>query len=103
MWTRYFLATISLPDANVWVALAAEGHVHHAPAREWFAAQPDASVAFCRVTQMGLFRLLTNRNVVGPVPRTIAQAWEVFVQLRVDRRLLFLAEPVGVERSGASS
>ena len=57
--------TISLPDVNVWIALAAEGHIHHVPAREWFAAQPDASVAFCRITQMGLLRLLTNPNVMG--------------------------------------
>ena len=55
---------ISLPDVNIWIALAAEGHVHHVPAREWFVAQPDASVAFCRITQMGLLRLLTNSNVM---------------------------------------
>jgi hypothetical protein len=45
-------------------------------ARGWFAAQPDASVAFCRITQMG-----------------IAQAWEIFAQLRADRRLVFAIEP----------
>jgi predicted nucleic acid-binding protein len=44
---------ISLPDVNIWIALAAEGHVHHVPARDWFAAQPVASVAFCRITEVG--------------------------------------------------
>jgi len=29
---------VSLPDVNIWIALAAEGHVHHVPARDWFAA-----------------------------------------------------------------
>ena len=87
----------SLPDVNVWIALAAEGHVHHVPAREWFTAQPDASVAFCRISQMGLLRLLTNPNVMGRAPRTIAQAWETFAQLRADRRLVFATEPDGVE------
>lgn len=67
------------------------------PAREWFAAQPEASVAFSRITQMGLLRLLTNANVMGRAPRTIAQAWDVFTELRRDRRLLFLTEPDGVE------
>ena len=52
--TNYWRVTISLPDINVWLALAAEGHLHHVPARDWFTAQPDASVAFCRITQMGL-------------------------------------------------
>ena len=56
---------IWLPDVNRWIALAAEGHVHHVPAREWFAAQPVASVAFCRITQMGLLRLLTNSKCNG--------------------------------------
>jgi hypothetical protein len=97
MWTRYFLVTTSLPDVNVWIALAAGGHIHHVAAREWFAVQPDASVAFCRITQMGLLRLLTNVNVMRPAPRTVAQAWEVFAQLRRDRRLVFMTEPDGVE------
>jgi predicted nucleic acid-binding protein len=76
MWTNYSRVTISLPDVNVWIALAAEGYPHHMAARGWFAAQPDASVAFCRITQMG-----------------IAQAWEIFAQLRADRRLVFAIEP----------
>jgi hypothetical protein len=88
---------ISLPDVNIWIALDAEGHVHHLPAREWFAAQPAASVAFCRITQMGLLRLLTNSSVMGRSPRTIVQAWETFGQLRADRRLVFAIEPNRVE------
>ena len=67
------------------------------PARDWFTAQPDASVAFCRITQMGLLRLLTNPNVMGRDPRTIVQAWETFAQLRADRRLVFATESVSVE------
>lgn len=89
--------TICLPDVNVWIALAAEGHFHHVPARKWFSAQPAASVAFCRITQMGLLRLLTNPAVMGRAPRTIAQAWEVYTELRSDRRLLFVGEPEGLE------
>lgn len=88
---------ISLPDVNVWIALAAEGHVHHVPARDWFTAQPDASVAFCRIAQMGMLRLLTNPKVMGRAPRSIVQAWETFAQLRADRRLVFAAEPERVE------
>lgn len=87
----------SLPDVNIWIAVAAEGHVHHVPAREWFTAQADASIAFCRITQMGLLRLLTNPSVMGRTPRTIAQAWEVFTQFRTDRRVVFAGEPLGVE------
>jgi toxin-antitoxin system PIN domain toxin len=97
MWTKYSRVTISLPDVNLWIALAAEGHVHHAVARGWFATQPEASVAFCRITQMGLLRLLTNPSVMRRGPRTIAQAWEIFARLRADGRLVFAVEPDGVE------
>jgi len=97
MWTYYSRMIISLPDVNVWIALAAEGHVHHVAARDWFAAQPAASVAFCRITQMGLLRLLTNSSVMGRGPRTIVQAWDTFAQLRADRRSVFAIEPDGVE------
>lgn len=97
MWTNLCPMIISLPDVNVWIALAPEGHVHHVPARAWFTAQPDASVAFCRITQMGLLRLLTNSHVMGRAPRTIVQAWETFAQLRGDRRLVFAGEPDRIE------
>src|SRR5579859_2810065 len=93
MWTNCCRMIISLPDVNIWIALAAEGHVHHVPARDWFTVQPDASVAFCRITQMGLLRLLTNSTVMRRAPRTILQAWETFEQLRADRRLVFATEP----------
>jgi toxin-antitoxin system PIN domain toxin len=88
---------VSLPDVNIWIALAAEGHIHHVPTRDWFTAQPDASVAFCRITQMGLFSLLTNSHTMGRTPRTILQAWETFGQLRTDRRLVFATEPDRIE------
>jgi toxin-antitoxin system PIN domain toxin len=87
----------SLPDVNIWIALVAEGHVQHLPARARFAEQPAASVAFRRITQMGLLRLLTNSHVMGGAPRTIRQAWGTFEQLRADRRLIFATEPDLVE------
>lgn len=81
----------------MWLALAAEGHMHHTVARDWFAAQPDGSISFCRVTQMGLLRLLTNSGAMGQGPRTVSQSWDVYEQLRMDRRVSFISEPEGVE------
>ena len=53
-----------LPDVNVWIALAAERHTHHHAARRWFGNLQNEKLAFCRLTQMGFLRLLTNRHVM---------------------------------------
>jgi predicted nucleic acid-binding protein len=57
-----------LPDVNVWIALAAERHIHHLPARQWFNAIGDERLAFCRITQLGFLRLLTNKHVMRETP-----------------------------------
>ena len=66
---------ISLPDVNVLLALVAAGHTHHASAHGWFETQEPDSVGICRVTQMGLLRLLTNPKVlpsgVYPIGRAL--------------------------------
>ena len=49
-----------LLDVNVWIALAAERHTHHRVARYWFSNLQDEKLAFCRLTQLGFLRLLTN-------------------------------------------
>jgi hypothetical protein len=58
--------TSRFPDINVWVALTCEGHTHHSNAAEWFATlSPDAILAFCRFTQLGLLSLLTTVAVMS--------------------------------------
>jgi predicted nucleic acid-binding protein len=53
-----------LLDVNVWIALAAERHTHHRVARHWFSNLQDEKLAFCRLTQLGFLRLLTNKHVM---------------------------------------
>src|SRR5258706_10291094 len=53
-----------LPDVNVWIALAAERHTLHRAARNWFSNFQDEKLAFCRLTQLGFLRLLTNKHVM---------------------------------------
>jgi uncharacterized protein len=90
---------ISLPDVNVWLALIPEGHVHHEIARSWFYANPDDSVTMCRVTHLGVLRLLTNSKVLGRGVRTIDQAWSIQHALRQDPRVRFAHEPDAFELS----
>jgi len=88
---------ITLPDINVWVALASDRHVHHGLARDWFSAIRGAGSAFCRVTQMGFLRLLTNSRVMGDDVLNQRQAWSVYEQLARDPRVVFALEPPNIE------
>jgi toxin-antitoxin system PIN domain toxin len=89
---------ICLPDINVWLAIAAGGHVHHREAVTWFDTAAPASAAFCRITQMGFLRLLTNAHAMREDVQTQKQAWRVFDRLRDDERVTYLAEPEDLER-----
>jgi len=87
------------PDINVWLALSYEAHIHHTVARDWFnAVQIPNRVYFCRFTQLGLLRLLTN-PVVMERDRVCseAQAWSVHDQLAGDERVAFFQEPEAIE------
>jgi toxin-antitoxin system PIN domain toxin len=92
---------ISLPDVNILLALVAAGHTHHANALEWFEAQENDSVAICRVTQMGLLRLLTNPKVLSG-HCSIQRAFEISNELLADRRVFFEYEPPELETAWAA-
>ena len=94
--TRSFL----FPDVNVWVALTYQGHVHHSAAKGWFGSlQADARLFFCRVTQLGLLRLLTTEAVMGDEVMSQTSAWEAYDRWFEDSRVAFLAEPPAVEHA----
>jgi toxin-antitoxin system PIN domain toxin len=86
-----------LPDINVWIALASDRHVHHEAGKNWFAEVEPGGAAFCRVTQMGFLRLITNRQVMGADVVTQKEAWQVYQKLSRDPRVTFLHEPSGIE------
>jgi toxin-antitoxin system PIN domain toxin len=86
-----------LPDVNVWLALAVDGHPHHAAAKSWLDAHPSDALAFCRVTEMGLLRLLTNPKVMRSDALSPAAAWRVRDAFFADDRVTFLAEPPGFD------
>jgi hypothetical protein len=90
-----------LPDVNVWIAIAADRHVHHDLARQWFDSAV-APVCFCRVTQMAFLRLLTNRKVMGEDLLSPAGAIAVYRQLASDERVHFAPEPPNIESAWIS-
>jgi toxin-antitoxin system PIN domain toxin len=93
--TRLFL----FPDINVWVALSYDRHVHHRSALQWFDhLAPMARLFFCRVTQLGLLRLLSSAAVMGPdLAKGQQEAWKAYDAWLQDDRIEFLEEPDGLE------
>jgi hypothetical protein len=81
------------PDVNVWLALTHNRHVHHAIAASWFDSLGDESVFFCRFTQLGLLRLLTNRQVMGAEVMGQRSAWRAYRRWFEDERVEFHREP----------
>lgn len=87
-----------LLDVGVWLAAVWAGHVHHPKVAEWFDEQ-DGSLRLCRVTQMGLLRLLSNQAVMGADALSRADAWRIVDQLRQDERILLAGEPAQLEQA----
>jgi len=88
-----------LPDVNIWIALTIAEHVQHRAAIEWMEAAASDTIAFCRVTQMGFLRLLTNARVMGGDVYTASQAWNLVARIRQDDRVIFASEPPGLEQT----
>src|SRR5271163_4516530 len=53
----------------------------------------DAQVIFCRYTQVGLLRLLTNTSIMGDQTLTLRKAWAVYDRWLEDPRVEFYPEP----------
>jgi toxin-antitoxin system PIN domain toxin len=89
--------SLSFPDINVWLALAAPEHVHAAIARRWW-EQEAGMIGFSRLTQLGFLRLMTTAVVMDGKPLTIAAAWRVYDRLYEDDRVTFVSEPPEIEK-----
>ena len=88
---------ISIPDVNLLFALVSAGHPLQNSSVKWMDGREADSVAICRVTQMGLLRLLTNAKAVPGKVCSIPRAWEVVNELMADKRVFFESEPPDLE------
>jgi toxin-antitoxin system PIN domain toxin len=90
--------SLVFPDVNVWLALANEEHTLRSAALDWWRLN-DGPIAFCRVTQVGLLRLLTTAPVMNDKPLSMREAWKAYDGFFGDERVGFLAEPPELERA----
>jgi uncharacterized protein len=90
--------TLFLPDVNVWLALSDQCHAHSEQAWSWLRNLPAATqLVFCRYTQLGLLRLLTNPSVMGPATLSVREVWTVYDRWMKDPTVVFLPEPRTLE------
>jgi len=87
-----------LPDINVWLALAMKAHPHNEPAMDYWQHRASARVCFCRITMLGLVRLLTQPKVMGAGAMTLQVALQAF-----DKWLALAGVHWADEPSGCSS
>jgi toxin-antitoxin system PIN domain toxin len=87
------MASSLFPDVNVWLALTHSRHAHHKIAAQWFDSTSDSAIFFCRFTQLGLLRLLTNAQVMGGDVMTQRSAWHAYRRWFEDGRIEFHREP----------
>ena len=66
-----------LPDVNLWLALAFDGHVHHLPAATWYRGL-SGPCFFYRVTQTGFLRLATNPKAFPDDAVSMSEAWDLY-------------------------
>ncbi len=93
------VSTGDLPDINVWLALAVQEHPHHAAARAYWAdvQAGGTSLWFCRVTMLGLVRLLCQPKVVGDGVLAPGAAWAAYQRFRAVQGVSLLGEPEGCD------
>jgi toxin-antitoxin system PIN domain toxin len=83
---------------NVWLALAHGIHPHHHAANKWGESlNGDTVVYFCRFTQLGLLRLLTNESAMGEDVLTQSQAWKAFDAFLANSGNRLIDEPHGID------
>ncbi len=101
-WLGAGLLSGDLPDINVWLALAVQEHPQHPAARRYWdgvqaKALPERNLWFCRVTMLGLVRLLCQPKVVGAGALNLTQALALYQQFRAIPGVDLLTEPAGCD------
>jgi predicted nucleic acid-binding protein len=76
-------------------------HPQHVSASRWYAGlngSADSSLLLCRATMLGLWRLLTNRTVIGDSTVTLSDALDLYDQWIRDPRVELAPEPRRIDK-----
>jgi len=82
-----------LPDVNVWLAMAVPQHPHHEAAADYWKELAGKRIWFCRITMLGLVRLLAQPKVMGNQALTLPEALAAYHRFASLPEIGFHAEP----------
>lgn len=88
---------LDLLDTNVWVALSLADHEHHQRARRYWREESSGEFGFCRVTELGLLRLLSNRSLLGDASLDGGAAWRALSTWKREPGVVRVEEPPGLD------
>ncbi len=92
------MTSLIFPDLNVWVALSLRAHDHHDIAWRWYQSlRNNEELAFCRMSQLGMMRLLTTRSVAKDETLTQVEAWALYDRWIQKGGAILIEEPFGME------
>jgi hypothetical protein len=91
------MRAIDLPDINLWLALIDPDHEHHPRARRYWEHEAAGGIAFCRVTMLGLLRLLTNSHVMHGEPFAPDAAWAAYHAFTALPEVCFIEDSLAAE------
>jgi len=91
-----------LPDLNVWLALAVAEHRHHGAATAYWHETGATRIRSCRVTLLGLVRLLARPKLMGKGALGLHGALDVYQRLFALPEVGHCAEPADCQLRLAS-
>ena len=91
------MSSLSFPDVDVWLALLMADHMHRRSAKAWWDSDHSDKIAFARLTQISVLRLLTTAGAMNGKPLGMRQAWQAYDRLFEDDRVVFLPESNRIE------
>ena len=86
-----------LTDVNVVFPLLLSRHQHRDMALKWFDSTGAGDVVLCRLTRLGVLRLLCTAQVMGADVLQPKAAMEALEVLEADERVVLLHEPDGLD------
>jgi uncharacterized protein len=92
------MTSLIFPDLNIWMALSLGAHEHSRAAWNWYRSlRGEEELVFCRMSQLGVLRLLTTQSVAKDETLSQMQAWSIYDGWIQKGGAVYMEEPFGID------